>query len=632
MKKINLVFLAFMLFLSSMDKYGLWIAFLFFILYYRKINRKEILILLILYLRLCIPISNKVLDEPFLQGKVSTVSSNSIILSCNNQKYQIITQEKLCLDDEIQVQIQPINNQDSSHFYSFDVVKYQKKKRISATYYAEKVELVKQGETLRNFLHQKILLQKEELQDLYLKLILNQSGTELTLLQCGFHILWIIHLIDKIMRYFLDEIKVKQVKMGIIVFLLFFLHFPISLLRIFLNELFKDKMDKKTILACYTILLYFINPALLHSVGYIIPVGLSLLEQNKGKRILFLIIMQSYYFYECSWIKLLFFSFFNRLNGILTLIGLCDLLFHQSFLSFFYPWILKLDTFCNLNMLNGVGKLPSYFILFCLYLLYARNHQRIITWMLCLSFALLQFNLISIFGEVSFINVGQGDSILIHLPLAQGTLLIDTGKESSYRHLKSFLKAKGIKQIDALIITHDDNDHSGAKERIIEDFKVKKVVEDYIDPIYIHDFHLFFLSPKQDYGNKNDNSLVCAFAFNGLDFLLLADISAEVEKDLCNQFEERSFDFVKIAHHGSKTSTSIPLLKHFDFNYAIISSGVNNRYNHPNPEVLKRLNSFGISYLDTQVHGDITITMTTFFNFILTSNQEFVIMEKVVTK
>lgn len=632
MKKINLVFLAFMLFLSSIDKYGLWIAFLFFILYHRKTNRKEILILLILLLRLCIPVSNKVFDETIIQGKVSAVSSSSITLSCNNQKYQIITQEKVCLDDEIQVQIQSINNQDSSHFYSFDTAKYQKEKGIQATYYAEKVELIKKGKTLRNFLHQKILLQKEEVQDLYLKLILNQSGTELTLLQCGFHILWIIHFIDKIMRYFLDEIKAKQVKMGMIIFLLFFFHFPISLLRTFFNEFFKNKMDKKTILACYTILLYLINPALLQSVGYIIPVGLSLLEQNKVKRMLFLVIMQSYYFYECSWIKLLFFSFFNRLNGTLTIIGLFDLLLHQSFLSYFYPWILKLDTFCNFSMLNGVGKLPSYFILFCLYLLYAQNYQRIITCLLCLSFVLLQFNLVSIFGEVSFINVGQGDSILIHLPLAQGTFLIDTGKASSYRHLKSFLKAKGIKQIDALVITHDDSDHSGAKEYIIEDFKVKKVVENYSDSIILHDFHLFFLSPKQDYGNKNDNSLVCAFAFNGLDFLLLGDISAKVEKELCNQYEERSFDFVKIAHHGSKTSTSISLLKHFDFNYAIISSGVNNRYSHPNSEVLKRLNSFGISYLDTQVHGDITITMTTFFNFILTSNQEFVIMEKVVTK
>lgn len=632
MKKINFIFIAFILFLSTIQNYGWIISFIFFILYGKKVKLIEILILFILLLRLFIPMSNAVLEDDLIQGKVISVSKSALIVRSGNVKYQIITQNKACLDDEVLIQIEKADNQDSSHFYSFDYLKYQKEKGISDSFYGKKLEIIQQGKTIRSFLHRKILLYDEQIQDLYLKLLLNQSGTDLTLLQCGFHLLFIIQLIDKILCSLLDIKKAKKIKMGILLCFLFFYHFPISLIRIFLIELFKEKMDKKTILALYTIFLYLINPALLHSVSYIIPVGLSLLDFNKAKRMLFLIVVQSFYFYECSWIKLFFFNFFNRLNGLLTLVGFYDVLCNQSLLSRFYPWMIQLDAYCNLNYFKGVGKLPVFFILFFLYSLYGKNDRKLIYSGLLTCFCLLQFNLVSFFGEVSFINVGQGDCIFIHLPLAQGTILIDTGQVSSYQHLKSFLKAKGVKKIDYLILTHDDNDHAGAKIQLCDDFDVKESIEQYRNELKLQKLTLTFLSPQSDYGNKNDNSLVSAFSINGLDFLLLADISDEVEEEICNQYGKHSFDFVKLAHHGSKTSTSISLLKHFDFRYAIISSGVNNRYHHPSDEVLKRLKAFGISVLNTQIRGDITITMTTFYNFILTSNQEFVIMKKGITE
>lgn len=630
MKKINFILIAFVLFLISFQGYGLGLGLIFLVIYGKKGHWYEYLLIVFLLFRLFIPVSNEITKEAIIQGKVSSISSNSFILNSKNRKYQVITQEKVMLDDEIQVQIEPFDNQDSSHFYSFDYSKYQKEKGICATVYGNKLEVIKRGKTLRSFIHRKILLQDEAVQDLMLKLLLNQNGTDLSLLQCGFHYFWLIHFIERLLLYFIDERQAQGIKRLLMLFLLVLLHFPYSLIRNCLLEFLRNRYDKKTILAFYTILLYLINPYLLHSIGYIIPMGLLLLNSNREKRILFLVVMQSYYFYECSWIKLFFFSFFNRLNGFLSLVCFYDLFLNQTLISRLYPWIVKLDELCNTACLKGVGKLPTVFIFFCLYILYAKDNRKPVFISLSLSFLLLQFNLTAPFAEVSFINVKQGDAIFIHLPLGQGTILIDTGKASSYQHLKAFLKAKGVKKIDYLIITHEDSDHAGAKEKLIADFEVNTVLDEYCQPLQLHQFTLVFLSPQRDYGNSNDNSLVSAFSLNGLDFLLLADISSEVEKELCLQYKEKSFDFVKLAHHGSKSSTSLSLLKHFDFRYAIISSGVNNSYHHPSDEVLDRLKAFAIPVLNTQNQGDITITMTTFCNFILTSNQEFVIMKKVV--
>ena len=108
---------------------------------------------------------------------------------------------------------------------------------------------------------------------------------------------------------------------------------------------------------------------------------------------------------------------------------------------------------------------------------------------------------------------------------------------------------------------------------------------------------LYFLNNK-DYGNENDNSSIIYTKLNNHKFLFMGDAGIEVEEDLIKKYNLQDIDVLKVGHHGSKTSSSIEFINEINPKYSIISVGKNNRYGHPNDNVLDNLNDSKIYRTD----------------------------------
>lgn len=207
--------------------------------------------------------------------------------------------------------------------------------------------------------------------------------------------------------------------------------------------------------------------------------------------------------------------------------------------------------------------------------------------------------------EVTMINVGQGDSIFIKLPFNKGNYLIDTGGNQSYdvatTTIIPYLKSKGIKKLDGLIVTHDDFDHSGAMQSLMENFKVEKLITEgqNIGPLY-------YLQTDLNSENSNDLSLVYYLNVNGIGYLFTGDLPIEGEDIIIQQYPNLNIDILKVGHHGSKTSTGTKLLSHFKPNIGLISVGKYNLYGHPNLQVLQRLEAYGLKIYRTDLNGMIS--------------------------
>lgn len=255
------------------------------------------------------------------------------------------------------------------------------------------------------------------------------------------------------------------------------------------------------------------------------------------------------------------------------------------------------------------------------------------------------------YGEVTFIDVGQGDAILIKLPKHQGNLLIDTGgllsfsKEKWQESYSSFevgadivlplLKSKGVTTIDKLILTHGDFDHVGGAEAIIEGLSVKEIILPKVesqseleldlaslaalhaipvtyvssgDRFGVEEFVFEVISPQANghVSDKNDSSIVIHAQMGGLSWLFTGDLEKEGERKLVETYPNMDIDVLKVGHHGSNTSTAEEMLTAFQPEIAVISSGVNNRYGHPHQEVISRLEERRIKIYRTDQNGAIS--------------------------
>ena len=228
--------------------------------------------------------------------------------------------------------------------------------------------------------------------------------------------------------------------------------------------------------------------------------------------------------------------------------------------------------------------------------------------------------------EILFLDVSQGDSILLHYPHNKYNILIDTGGNYNYEISKNiiipYLKSKGINKIDYLILTHGDYDHMGESINLIENFKVEKVIFNCsefndlekelikvlekkkikyyscIKELNIDNSKLYFLQTKE-YDNENDNSNVIYTKLSGYKFMFMGDASSiTTEKEILNKYNLPDIDVLKVGHHGSRTSSSKDFINEINPKYSIISVGKNNRYGHPNKEVLNNLENSKIYRTD----------------------------------
>lgn len=219
---------------------------------------------------------------------------------------------------------------------------------------------------------------------------------------------------------------------------------------------------------------------------------------------------------------------------------------------------------------------------------------------------------------VYFFDVGQGDSSLIITPYRNEVILIDTGGIIKYNanndyyvsdNVITFLYSKGISKIDFLILSHGDFDHMGEVSNYINNFQVDNVIfncGDFnvleqnlikilndkkipycscIKELNIYKNKLYFIN-NELYNNENDSSAVIYTEFNNYKFLFMGDAGIEVEEDLIKKYNLQNIEILKVGHHGSKTSSGKNFIDEINPKYSIISVGNNNRYGHPNNNVL----------------------------------------------
>ncbi|WP_419958006.1 S-layer homology domain-containing protein [Psychrobacillus psychrotolerans] len=236
--------------------------------------------------------------------------------------------------------------------------------------------------------------------------------------------------------------------------------------------------------------------------------------------------------------------------------------------------------------------------------------------------------------KVSFIDVGQGDSILIQAPNGK-TMLIDGGTRAAGVDVVAYLRSRGVTKLDYVVATHPDADHIGGLISVLNSFTVGTFIdsgkvhttETYLDILNLIDSknisltipnigEKFTLDPTMDIQiihvngeatDNNDASIVFKVTYNKVSFLLMGDADTKLEAEIMAKFNVQS-TILKAGHHGSNTSSSATFINKVKPATTILSYGEDNSYGHPHTEVISRLKSVGSKIYSTAEAGNITVT------------------------
>ncbi len=233
--------------------------------------------------------------------------------------------------------------------------------------------------------------------------------------------------------------------------------------------------------------------------------------------------------------------------------------------------------------------------------------------------------------ELTMIDVGQGDSLLVVFPHGK-TMLVDGGGILQYgRRRRSnfdmgedvvgpYLWHRGIRRLDVIAVTHAHEDHTGGIRSLIANFRPSEIwtganvpipnstPKQAGDPFPFDGATIEILSPPPDYASTrpgNNDSLAMRITYGQRSFLLTGDMESPMEARLLDRSIHA--DILKIGHHGSKTSTIQPFLDSVSPAFALISVGAQNSFGHPSPQVLDRLAARHSETLRTDLDGLITI-------------------------
>jgi len=318
------------------------------------------------------------------------------------------------------------------------------------------------------------------------------------------------------------------------------------------------------------------------------------------------------------------------------------LLFQQLGLSlarhFFRPWV------------TGAIHLQLLLLLLVLFLAASYGFERFRKWliwpgMLGLMVLILEANRLSVGTQITFVDVGQGDAIVLQSPLHSCVVVVDTGGDVAIgrerrsifpRTLEPFLLGEGIRVIDYLVITHSDFDHYGEALPLMARFPIRNLVinDEEFSNIVQSDLYrevlatarengtqiltartgdlltcgnqaYTFLQPVRVAKDTNDTSLVKLVEMAGVQTLLTGDIGFEVEPYILRNLGASRVDIYKSAHHGSRFSNSLAFMERVNPQVAVVTAGVGNRYGHPTQEWFDVMEALGIRQFDTPSYGTV---------------------------
>lgn len=236
---------------------------------------------------------------------------------------------------------------------------------------------------------------------------------------------------------------------------------------------------------------------------------------------------------------------------------------------------------------------------------------------------------------VSFIDVGQGDCILIQTD--ESNVLIDAGESENAETVEQYLTDNGVETLDYIVATHPHSDHIGALPKIITDMNVEhilqgKMSDDIVPTTRVYEKYLTAIADKgltitsavvgdvydlgnaqleivapnsDDYSDLNDISVVTILTHGDNKFIFTGDASKRSEKEMLQNGLLEDVDVLKVGHHGSDTATTQEFLDAITPEIAVIMCGVNNKYGHPCEETMDKLYDANIEVYRTDEEGTI---------------------------
>lgn len=590
-----------------------------------------------------------------ISGEIVSIEEN-IIIKHKKEKVIVYGKTDLCVGDIIIVYGKVKKISSNVIPYVFNYEDYCKKKDIYYSINATKIEKIRSGFNI-GIIHFKIInyiddninsnsgkyyksLIFGDTSDLDIKEDIRKIGISHLFAISGLHIGLIVLFLRKVL-------KDKYICIILAMYLLV-TNFSPSIIRattMFVIFVFlkyrKLEYESLDVISITCLLLLIINPYYVFDIGFQLSflISFSLILTEKLNLYKIVILAQG--------VTLPIIININNEINIISL--LCNMIYVPFFSLFFLPltflsFFLHLDKIYNYiievfehsiklisSIENTILHFPNFSIYesiiyyFLFYMLMAK--KKIVPFFI---FLLLIFNknCFILTDNVYVFDVGQGDSSLIET--SKSKIMIDA---CGYSY--QFFKKRGIKSLDYLIITHGHSDHYGKVEEVLKEVEVKMIIisaftyekemldmienENVLrvksgDAIDTVDLHIKVLAPMVFSDNENNNSLVVQIKISNKTFLFMGDAEYEVENMLIDKYKENlKSDIIKIGHHGSDSSSSELFLDYVEPDEAIISVGLNNKYNLPDKEILKRINERKIKLYQTSINKTYHIVM--FFEY-----------------
>ena len=412
-----------------------------------------------------------------------------------------------------------------------------------------------------------------------------------------------------------------------------------------INKIFNFKLSTLKILFITVFILIFINYKIIYDIGFLYSVitvfgifwGSNFIKSENIIYSSFKLSLVAFLFslpitlacfYEINILSIIYNMFYIPFVSVI-LYPFCLLTFILPFLEKILVLLIKVMENISLFLNNidffklyldfNIGEILLFYILLLVILRYNRFKYFILLFLIVFIDLMIPYLDSSLY--VYYLDVGQGDSSLIITPHLKEVILIDTGGKLSFdtklegdksyvsEGTLSLLRSLGINKIDYLILTHGDYDHMGDAIYLVNNIKINKVIfncGEYndlekelmevleqekinyytcINELDINKNKIYFLN-SDIYDNENDNSNVTYFKFYNHNFLFMGDAGIDKEKYILDNYNLENIDFFKVGHHGSKTSSSKEFVNMINPKYSFVSVGRNNRYGHPNEEVL----------------------------------------------
>lgn len=598
-----------------------------------------------------------------------------------NDEYKFF-KEKVNIGSSVIVKGKLVSPKNNTVPYLFNYKKYLYNKRVYYTLKIDNIKILKENSNpfikLKNRVIKHVnsykdstylsafILGKTELISDEVLTSYRENGISHLFALSGLH----VSIFSSILLFILKKLRFKEILNYVLIFIFLLLFsfitgFSPSILRATLlffllgiNKVFYLNIRTLDILYLVFIILVIINPFIIYNLSFILSFTAAFFlifssDLLKGKNYFVSLFKVSLLSYFASLpLSIYYFGYTNLLGTILNLVFVplvSFVVFPLTLLTFiiskFYS-ILNITTNLleSLSLLFNKFKIIIYFprinlifvfIYLSILMLYIKFKKKICLYLIIV---LLIFFKIRPYMDnntyIYYIDVGQGDSILVVTPHLKKTILIDTGGIVSFNeNYKSnivknktipFFRRIGINKVDYLFLTHGDYDHAGEASELLSNFCVKKVfinkgninnIEKKINNKEVLTLKNFVIDNikvnslnNNVFNNENDDSTILLFNIYDYKFLFMGDASIKTEEYLLNNYILPNVDILKVGHHGSYTSTSTDFINVIKPKYSVISVGENNMYKHPNKSVLDILDNTKL--FRTDVDGTIEVKIS----------------------